>query len=1122
MKQLSISSFAAQHANKCFIFPLFLILFLIILGRNIGFAQGGFASCGTSANNPFPILPIPGEAACYPITQHPIFVRIKAHILRPSNAAPNTGQSPERVIRAIARMQANFEPFRIYFLWDACDINFIDNDDDYSSMLSETLNNLKVEYGASINEPNSIDIFFYPNDFITDELGSTINITSDVIGIGGKFTNLIPAIETNMLTHEMAHCLGLYHTNETNIVSPGSITCACEVYASQLIDECCACGDLVCDTKFYPDDLYTVEPNCSWLETATLPNCGIEFSNPETRNFMTNTNLVCTKRFTTGQGIRMRHVLTQAPLGVTQSNNATNLFTSLSIPSTNIPNVWTTGMFLNNQVIIYEDLTVESGSSLEIRAGVSVLFAREAKLIVQPNAILKLNGVLTGKCGDYWQGVKIYGKPGQTNQYPLNGVYAQGRMEGYEKGVIENAITAVELYGGGGNGGQINCKGTLFRNNQIGVSFKGYANNIPSIPQVEGTLTSAGNQNYKAHFNGCIFETNDNYPRTLHENKYFFYAFIDMVEVKGAQILSCSFANTKTEDCPNNSNTTCKGFGIRGILSGFTIDNAFGTNVGCTFTGLGEAVYVSSPPMISSLTRPVTIRSASFTDNYVGIYLENVLGASVTGNKFYLGNMPGNPTEKVQFGTIFAKSSEFVYTGNQFYKVDGNAETTVGTCNYDIGSANNVINLNKYSDIHIANVVNRNNNELPNNITSGLYYECNTNDGVTAYDFVMPNDADRIRTNQGKLVGIDPSNNSPIFLPAGNRFSHQGACDFSDFYKSTQNINYYYANPIMTGDPFQAPLDHNLNTTNLFSVKTMTTCSDFGYESLYQTREALNTIRNEYFAANNNFTKARKNWINATKPGSRTYIENTERVASLHYLTMYELAKKGFLHALHDTLNYSEDSLKAWQGRLWTYESDVRLALSYGFASQSTAAAQVIGQIPQRYVLSATQQAELSRIQTLIQIGSSQNLRKLDKNTQSILLQIAQDPNDGIAAQAGKGILSNYGYVFPLYSCSLPVCLEGKKVLLNSGSSAQVPEKLDIAVTPNPANDHILVQISKIGDRSGQFKIVGLWGQTVFQTTTQGNLSVQVNSGSFPAGIYFWVLTLADGTISQGRIIVQH
>jgi hypothetical protein len=81
---------------------------------------------------------------------------------------------------------------------------------------------------------------------------------------------------------------------------------------------------------------------------------------------------------------------------------------------------------------------------------------------------------------------------------------------------------------------------------------------------------------------------------------------------------------------------------------------------------------------------------------------------------------------------------------------------------------------------------------------------------------------------------------------------------------------------------------------------------------------------------------------------------------------------------------------------------------------------------------------------------------------------------------------------------------------------------VDIAVTPNPANDHILVQISKIGDRSGQFKMVGLWGQTVFQTTVQGNLSVQVNSGSLPAGIYFWALTLSDGTISQGKIIVQH
>jgi hypothetical protein len=992
MKQLTISSFVPRSANNFSISQLFLVLFFMFFWGDVGWGQGGFAPCGTSTDNSAPILP--NGMDCFPTTQHPIFVRIKAHILRPTNPGPNTGQPRETVRRAIARMQANFEPYKIYFVWDACDINFINNDEYYTAGLglgAPILTTLKNLYGPSANEPNRIDIFFFPNDYISNTLGSALTIPSDVIGLGGNYSNLIPTIETFILSHEMGHCLGLYHTFQTNTSSVGEIECECEVYASQVLEECCACGDYVCDTKFYPAPLGFIGSNCDWTGTTTLPNCNIVFSDPETENFMNNPSLDCANEFTNGQGNRMRGIMTGDPYDVTQSGTGvSNLFSSLTIPSTNIPNIWTTGMFPNNQVIIYEDLTIEGGSTLEIQAGVKVIFARKAKLIVKQNALLKLTGVLTGMCNDYWQGVKVFGKSGVSFQYPINGVYAQGRIEGYEKSIIENAVTGVELYGGGGNGGQINCKGTLFRNNQIGVSFRQYANNIPAISQVG----SVGNQNYKARFNGYKFETNDNYLKTLLDDNKIFYAFLDMTKVRGVQIGSCNFINTKTEICANSSTTTCRGFGIHANSAGFDVGTSLNSTIDCQFTGLEEAIH-----NISNLsTRPVSVRNAHFTDNYVGIYLENVLGASITGNEFYLGNMPGNPTVKKQFGTIFAQSSEFFYVGNMFYKVDGNAETTVGTCNYNIGSANNVVSQNQYSDIHVANVANRNNGELPNNITSGLYYECNTNEGVTAYDFVLPNGADRIRTNQGKFVGFDPFTQKVIYQAAGNRFSHQGTCQFSDFYKSAQNINYYYADPLLPGNQFQEPLYHNLSIPFLKKAQA-NTCFDFGYNGgLYRTSEELNTIRNEYFTARNNFVTARNNWVNTNLSGNPTQIENTERVAGLHRLTMYDLAKKGFLHALHDTINYSEDSLRAWQGRLWTYESDVRLALSYGFAGQSAEATQVIGQIPQRYALSATQQADLSNIQTLINIGSSQNLSNLDMATQSAILQIAQDPNDGIAA----------------------------------------------------------------------------------------------------------------------------
>ncbi len=234
------------------------------------------------------------------------------------------------------------------------------------------------------------------------------------------------------------------------------------------------------------------------LKAGTFPGTSVPYQ-PDMNNIMAYVHPDCMTRFTPGQGRRMKNTIKMTPVLQACLVTAPPLGTSAGINVIiNKNTVWTPAA--NSSVLITGDLIVESGATLTIEQGVRVTFLKNSHLIIQPNARVRLSGVLTSAAAcnnDIWQGVEVWGNQTATSQYAIGGVRGQGILEGRPGSLIENAETAVKLYNRQdfrGRGGQIYCTGTTFKNNAIrrntysGMQYANLANgnnaaNAGSLPR---------------------------------------------------------------------------------------------------------------------------------------------------------------------------------------------------------------------------------------------------------------------------------------------------------------------------------------------------------------------------------------------------------------------------------------------------------------------------------------------------------------------------------------------------------------------------------------------------------------------------------------------------------------
>lgn len=293
-------------------------------------------------------------------------IRINCHILRKSDGTG--GISHSDVYDAINVLQTAFNSHNICF--SLIGINYVNND--FFSSIAVGLPFPLLEETDSLFKsyitPNAIDIFFQPETgpfnggiaqgFLFPSLPSifTYNYFNDAVLVGGKIQG-VKCINSNILSHEIAHVLGLLHTFESSS------------FGQEFVNgtNCSYAVDLVCDSPASQG----LNWNAGLVNDATCTYLGTEqdingdFYNPDVHNIMEYSSMRCIDYFSNEQGARMRGFLATEP-------NLQKLIVPDNLHFSNEV-FMNTSLYGVNNIITAENTEIELNANVIFIAGYQVL-----------------------------------------------------------------------------------------------------------------------------------------------------------------------------------------------------------------------------------------------------------------------------------------------------------------------------------------------------------------------------------------------------------------------------------------------------------------------------------------------------------------------------------------------------------------------------------------------------------------------------------------------------------------------------------------------------------------------------------------------------------------------------
>ena len=262
-------------------------IFLLLLLSSIANAQ---LLCGTESTSTASLQQnTPSVFALNSLQDASICVNVFIHII--GNDEGQTSIPANSSGDIIEKLNESFKKFNISFnSLGTGSVNNTTFSDDGVGVYGGNVDQLFALY----DHPNAIDIFIAEK---ADWAGRANGVLSTDMVVHKDYAH------TGIVSHEMGHCLNLYHTHELK-------------FGQELPNgsNCKTAGDLLCDTPADPSlDIYRDDINGNCELNYTIVEQGISYY-PDTKNLMSYTKPDCMQRFSAGQVARMKDAIYHAQI----------------------------------------------------------------------------------------------------------------------------------------------------------------------------------------------------------------------------------------------------------------------------------------------------------------------------------------------------------------------------------------------------------------------------------------------------------------------------------------------------------------------------------------------------------------------------------------------------------------------------------------------------------------------------------------------------------------------------------------------------------------------------------------------------------------------------------------
>lgn len=265
----------------------FIFLFNLFAVSSICQAQSSW-HCNTINNNTPSLLSEKTQSKSTGLTSISCDKKIRVffHVIRRSNSTG--GLTSSQVTQLLTNLNSDYSALGISFIEKGR--SYINNDNYFNGSYDDT----KFSQLVSTNrQSDAINIYIIQPDFAKAD-----NIPSNALAIGGSFAL------TSVISHEIGHCFGLYHTHRGTVTEGGAEPSQCPELVNG--NNGATCGDYIQDTPADPNKW----SGCTYSGTNLDANG--QAYNPLNNNIMSYVSPSCLNQLTLGQKSRIHTSIEQS------------------------------------------------------------------------------------------------------------------------------------------------------------------------------------------------------------------------------------------------------------------------------------------------------------------------------------------------------------------------------------------------------------------------------------------------------------------------------------------------------------------------------------------------------------------------------------------------------------------------------------------------------------------------------------------------------------------------------------------------------------------------------------------------------------------------------------------